>query len=177
MKNDILDDTTKSIFQDQLLSNEKVIWEGQPSLNWISIVFQFALINAGFIFILIDSDFNQPEIIIVSISSIIFLLIFINQYYKISKTSYLISDLKVHFKFRDFFQDTFMAIPLHEIKDLSINRHFTNFNYCSITLLVDNDEIKNEIKQLSGNSHLVLESIHHAKEMIEYLDLGIQGRL
>lgn len=179
MKNEILDNTPKSIFQDQLRSNEKVIWKGQPSPNWLSIIFQFVWIILLYgIFFLINTRYQQDPFLYISFGLLVILIVFIQAYTKISNHKYLISNQKVHFKFEENNQAIFLAIPFQKIDSIHIERSAVNFNFGDITLYADVD-IKYDLKQLqlSRKSSPTFESISQVKDIEKYLNLGIQGKL
>ena len=179
MKNEILDDIPKNDFHSQLEPNEKIIWEGRSSLNWLSLIIQLIAINLISIgFLIIDSDISSTDIPTYAIFIFLLsLLVIVFSQLKILKIKFLLSDKKIHFRFMEQKKDHFITIPFEKIEGISVKRNTINFDYGNITLYIGEDESKFYLQELSGSPNLVLDSIYHIKEVEKYLNLGIEKKL
>ncbi|MFK8009002.1 MAG: hypothetical protein AB8H03_21750 [Saprospiraceae bacterium] len=184
MKNEILDNNFNSKLRNQLEVGEKVIWEGSPYKNR----YTFLLILLPLTFILeIAMENSTKGLLFLLVSAIISFLWAlkngeIEKFFARKYNKYLITNQRIIFQTRKNKQLNFQSIPFEDITYPSVYTNmlgrkngtiFLNIKKKSSTSLILKD-LKTSIEE---DNRPALEMIDHAKEVSEYIKLGIEKKL
>lgn len=173
MKNEILDDIFTDNLRNQLEPNEKVIWDGRPTITpftkWSYILGTIIIIL--FIFNIYIKGWDFSALVYPVVASLISLW----RLFQSRKVRYLITDQRIIFQLWEKRKKRIRIIPLDQIKDFNISK----VEKSSGALLI---KTKNP-KQYSFNSKNLktgedrflpsLEMIDNVDQVAEYLKLEI----
>lgn len=177
MKNEILDDIFNDDLRSQIQPNEKVVWEGRPT---ITTFLKWNVILGIIIIILFFMNVYFREM---DFSAIIYPLfagaIALWGLFQGKKTRYLITDQRIIFQLWKKRKKEFHSVQLGEIKKILITDEDKSNG--TILLKMKNGKVKpfktHDLRSNSERPHVSLEMIDNVEEVAEYIELGMQQKL
>lgn len=177
MQNEILDDIFNDELRNQLEPNEKVVWDGKPSLTlftkWSNVL--GAIIITLFILNIYIKSWNFSAIVY----PIIISLITFWRLYQSRKIRYLITDQRIIFQLWKNRKKQFHIIHLDQIKKVLITDQDTTNG--TILLQMKNGKVKpfrtHDLNKNNERPHVSLEMIENVAEVVEYIEIGLQKKM
>lgn len=177
MKNEILDDIFSDDLRNQLEPNEKVVWDGRPTITsftkWSNIL--GAIILTLFIYNIYIKGWDFSAIVYPIIISFITLW----RLFQSRKVRYLITDQRIIFQLWEKRKKRIRTLPFEQIKDFNIRKD----NKSSGAILI---KTKNPTQYSFNSKNLKtgedrylpsLEMIEDVEEVAKYITSGIQNKL
>ncbi len=177
MKNDILDDIFSDDLRNQLEPNEKVIWDGRPTITFYT---KLSIILGGIAIILFFLNVYFRDM---DFSAIIYPLfgggMALWGLFQSRKIRYLITDQRIIFQLWKKRKKEIHTIQLDEIKKILITDEDKKNG--TILLQMKNGKRKpfktHNLKSNTERPHVSLEMIENVEEVAEYIELEMQKKL
>ncbi|MFK7774086.1 MAG: hypothetical protein AB8F94_18180 [Saprospiraceae bacterium] len=177
MKNKILDDIFNDDLRSQLEPNEKVTWDGGPTITTYT---KWSIILGGIAIILF---FMNVYFRGMDFSAIVYPLFGAGVaawgLFQSRKIRYLITDKRIIFQLWKRGKKQFHTIHLDEIKKILITDEVKNNG--TILLQMKKGKIKpfktHHLQNNTERPHVSLEMIENVEEVAEYIELGMQKKL
>ncbi len=177
MKNEILDDIFNDDLRNQLEPNEKVVWDGNPSITpftkWSTILGVIILILFLANILFKGWDFSSAIYFIIMVPITLLNLL------KSKKIRYVVTDQRIIFQLWKKWKRQFHSIPLEDIKKILLTDEDSKSG--TILLLMKNGKRKPfktyDLKNNHERPHVSLEMIENVEEVAEYIEMERQKKL